>query len=66
VSTEKSSELAHEILGFQAQSISGHSTTTGPYNPSHKCESPEPNSDRLACVVQFPDCHSWPAARETL
>jgi len=29
-STEKSSELAHEILGFQAQSISGHSTTTGP------------------------------------
>jgi hypothetical protein len=40
-STEKSSELANEISGFQAQSISGHSTTTGPYNPSHKClESP--------------------------
>ncbi len=29
-STEKSPELAHEILGFKAQSISGHSTTTGP------------------------------------
>jgi hypothetical protein len=28
-STEKSSELAHEILGLQAQSISDHSTTTG-------------------------------------
>ena len=30
-STEKSSELAHEILVFQAQSISGHSTTMGPW-----------------------------------
>ena len=29
-STGKTSELAHEILGFQAQSISGHSTTSGP------------------------------------
>ena len=27
------------------------------YNPSHKClESPKPNSDRLAFVVQLPDC----------
>ena len=27
------------------------------YNPSHKClESPMPNSDRLAFVVQLPDC----------
>ena len=34
----------------------GHSTTTGPYNPSHKClESPKPNSDRLAFAVQLPD-----------
>jgi len=27
------------------------------YNPSHKCiESPKPNSDHLAFVVQLPDC----------
>src|ERR1700685_902496 len=70
-STEKSSELAPEILGFQAQSISGPSTTAGPYNPSHKClESPKPNSDRLAFVVQLPDCSSersrWREALLTL
>lgn len=47
----------HEGLSFTIKNVSDKKMPPVANNPSHKCiESLKPNSDRLAFVVQVPDC----------